>query len=117
MSDQSLGTTKGIVLYFTLFVDTAKVDEFLTRFRKLYEKATAEPECVSFQVSRRTTAEEPEVTVFQLTEVWDATREWITDVQLKREYFKELFPPLEELFVKPRIVAVADHLPLWAHPL
>ncbi|KAL1839911.1 hypothetical protein VTJ49DRAFT_999 [Mycothermus thermophilus] len=96
----------GTTLFLTLHIAPEKLDEFFELFRPLVEKVVAEPECRSFHVYK-----DPENPgTITIVEHWNATVEWLMNVQIKKEYYKENFEKTEPMFVKPREVRILQPL-------
>ncbi|KAF2662622.1 hypothetical protein K491DRAFT_184829 [Lophiostoma macrostomum CBS 122681] len=85
-------------LHVKLYIDPAKVDEFLDALQPAYDAVIAEPECKFFEVY--TLPEEPGV--FKFVEHWQATKQWLMDVQVNKPYYKPYYEKTFPMFVKER---------------
>ncbi|KAL5399866.1 hypothetical protein PMIN03_012601 [Paraphaeosphaeria minitans] len=92
------GPPSRLSLQVTFHIDPSNVEAFLKALKPAYDGVIAEPECVFFQVFQ--SAETPGKIKF--IENWDASLEWLTTVQLKKEYYKEYTEITTPMWVKPR---------------
>ncbi|KAF1954591.1 hypothetical protein CC80DRAFT_493718 [Byssothecium circinans] len=98
MSTPTSTSTSSFSLHVTYYINPAKADDFLAALRPAYEGVIAEPECIFFEVY--TSRNEPGT--FKLVENWNATEEWMMNVQLKKDYYKPYLAAIESMQVKPR---------------
>ena len=94
----------------TLFVDfhiqPHLVREWKSAHRPVWSPFALEPECLLFDVF--SDPEDPGH--FTLVEVWNATKEWFLEVQMKKDYYSELWRETERMYCEPRIVRFAERL-------
>lgn len=68
--------TANLVLFATLYIDPANVDEFLRHLRPAYEAVCVEPELQFFEV----TVSQDEPGKIRFVEGWNATKKWFMEV-------------------------------------
>ena len=94
----------------TLFVDfhiqPHLVPEWKSAHRPVWSACALEPNCLLFDVF--SDPEDPGH--FTLVEVWNATKEWFLEVQMKKDYYSELWRETERMYCEPRIVRFAERL-------
>ncbi|ESK92541.1 hypothetical protein Moror_4417 [Moniliophthora roreri MCA 2997] len=96
----------GYMFHILITVDPSKVDEFLGHLSTLVKQVTAEEKCTFFETTvKRETGE------IRLTEGWAADMEYLTTVQVNKEYYKPYLEAIEPLMTKPRVVEVFERLP------
>ncbi|KAF8637828.1 hypothetical protein AX16_010745 [Volvariella volvacea WC 439] len=109
---------EGTLIFVTLYVHTHLLDEFLSKLRIIVDKATAEPEMISFNISLEPVVEPSVeengtssggVTAVKMVEGWNATRDWIFANQVQKDYIQELYPQLEPYFAKPQTFSRIIH--------
>ena len=97
-SSPTLSPSHGLTLEVTIHLLPSNVETFLTHFRPAFEAVVAEPECTFFELF--TDPENPGT--LHWVESWTKSKEWLFEVQLKKEYYKPYFAATEKMFVKER---------------
>ncbi|KAF2804313.1 uncharacterized protein BDZ99DRAFT_398244 [Mytilinidion resinicola] len=87
----------GLNAQATITIKPEDVPTFLKELQPIYEKVTAEPQCISFEVFQST--DNPGV--IHLVENWTESVQWFMEVQAKKEYYKAYFEAIKPLFVEP----------------
>ncbi|KAF2258431.1 hypothetical protein CC78DRAFT_549151 [Lojkania enalia] len=94
-------------LQVKITIAPSDAERFLEALKPAYDAVVAEPENVYFEVFR-----DPENGgVFKFVEHWNASMEWLVNVQLKKEYYKPYLAVTEPMFLKPREVEVWERMP------
>ncbi|KAK5625829.1 hypothetical protein RRF57_001545 [Xylaria bambusicola] len=88
----------GMSLHVTVYVDPENVDGFFTAFKPVFDKVTAEPECLFFEVYL--TPSTPGK--ISWVENWSKSPDWFLKEQITKDYYKEYFAVTESMFTKPR---------------
>ncbi|KAJ4190500.1 hypothetical protein NW767_011327 [Fusarium falciforme] len=101
-----MASNHGISLHVTVYVDPENVPKFLEHFKPVYDKVVAEPECTFFEVYQ--SSEDPGT--LHWVENWNQTTDWLLNVQIRKDYYKEYFAATEPMFVKPREFKVYNRL-------
>ncbi|OCK95915.1 uncharacterized protein K441DRAFT_554130 [Cenococcum geophilum 1.58] len=93
--------------HIKITVAPENAEKFLAALKPVFEGFAAEPECTYFEVFQ-----DPENPgTFRLVENWNATKEQIFEVQLKKDYYKSYAAETEPLWIKPREVEVWERMP------
>ncbi|KAF2470908.1 uncharacterized protein BDR25DRAFT_303506 [Lindgomyces ingoldianus] len=100
-------TVPTLSLHVTITIAPENVTKFLEALKPAYDAVIAEPECTFFEVYQ--SAEEPGV--FKFVENWKATREWMINVQFKKDYYKPYLTITEPIYIKPREHEIYDCMP------
>ncbi|KAK7963533.1 hypothetical protein PG996_008776 [Apiospora saccharicola] len=96
-----------ISVHITLTVDAAKVEDFLKALAPTFEAVTADPLNTFFEVYR-----DPKTPgVFKLVENWDASVEYMMNVQLKKDFYKTYNAAIEPMVLKPHVVEIYSRMP------
>ncbi|KAF2189254.1 hypothetical protein K469DRAFT_683683 [Zopfia rhizophila CBS 207.26] len=98
------GPSLSLHVKITMAPENAKA--FLEALNPVYDAVVAEPENTFFEVYQ--SAEEPGV--FKFVENWNATREWMVNVQLKKDYYKPYLEATKPMFIKPREIEMWDRM-------
>ena len=104
-------------LQVTVYFKPEDVPKFFEHFKSIFEKVTAEPDCVYFEIFQD--PEDPGK--ISWIENWDKSPAWMMEVytilpttrlqvlilttgkhQISKEYYKPYFEATEPMFVKPR---------------
>ncbi|KAF2736500.1 hypothetical protein EJ04DRAFT_511002 [Polyplosphaeria fusca] len=96
-----------ISLHVKLTVAPESVDKFLEALKPAYDAVIAEPKCTFFEVFQNPNAPGE----FKFIENWDATVDWLQNVQLKKEYYKPYLAATEPLWLKPREMELWERMP------
>ncbi|KAF2224418.1 hypothetical protein BDZ85DRAFT_260930 [Elsinoe ampelina] len=93
---------------FTLFVNVTvkpdQVDEFLKHFYEAFEKVSAEPECLSFEVFRY----QDEPNHFKWVENWGKSKEWFFEHQITKPYMKPYIEATDHLFIGEKKLEILE---------
>jgi len=82
-------------------------EKFLAALKPVFEKFTAEPDCTYFEVFQ-----DPENPgTFRFVENWNATKEHIVEVHLKKDFYKSYIAETEPLWIKPRETEIWERMP------
>ncbi|KAH6668664.1 hypothetical protein F5X68DRAFT_52770 [Plectosphaerella plurivora] len=95
---------KPISLHVTVWIDPANIPAFFEAFKPVFDACVAEPELLFFEVYQ--SPDEPGK--LHWVENWNATREWLMEVQIAKPYYKEYFAITEPMFIKPREFAIYE---------
>lgn len=81
----------------TVHIDPAHLDKFWEAYTPVFEKTSACPECLYFEV-----LEDPNVPG-KITWIvnWDASPRWVFGEHLNKDYYKPYMATVEPLFTKP----------------
>ncbi|KAK4186127.1 hypothetical protein QBC35DRAFT_502123 [Podospora australis] len=88
----------GVSLHATIQIAPQNVTRFIEYAKDIVATVIQEPLCHFFELYL--SAEEPGV--ISWVENWDATLEWLVDVQLPKEYYKEYLEATEPMYIGPR---------------
>ena len=96
--------------HLTLIVDfhlqPHLIPQWKSAHRPVWSACALEPNCLLFDVF--VDPEDPGH--FTLVEIWDATKQWFLEVQMKKEYYAELWRKTEWMYCEPRVVRFAERL-------
>ncbi|KAF5506292.1 hypothetical protein CGCS363_v004279 [Colletotrichum siamense] len=84
--------------YVTIHLDPENVGKWFEIAKPVFEKIKAEPQLVFFELYR--SPNDPGA--ISWLEKWSESREWLFEIQLKKDYYTDYFAATEPLFVKPR---------------
>ncbi|KAI8665327.1 ABM domain-containing protein [Fusarium sp. Ph1] len=87
-----MASNQGISLHVTVYVDPENVSKFLEHFKPVYDKSPEDPGTLHW------------------VENWNQTTDWLLNVQIPKDYYKEYFAATEPMFVKPREFKVYNRL-------
>ncbi|KAI0395425.1 hypothetical protein F5Y17DRAFT_456987 [Xylariaceae sp. FL0594] len=90
--------SSGLSLHVTVYISPKDIDTFLELFKDVFDKVTAEPECLFFEMYQ--SPEEPGK--ISWVENWSVSPEWFLENQVTKDYYKEYFAKTEAMFIKPR---------------
>ncbi|KAH7376576.1 hypothetical protein B0T11DRAFT_324460 [Plectosphaerella cucumerina] len=91
-------------LHVTIYIDPANKTAFFEAFKPVFDLVVAEPELIFFEVYQ--SPDEPGK--LSWVENWNASREWLLETQLSKEYYAPYLAITEPMFIKPREVAIYD---------
>ncbi len=89
--------TPSYMIHVSITVAPASVHAFLHAVGILFQQVTAEPECTFVEILQKP----DETGVFRFVEHWNATREWLHEVQLGKPYYGPYMEATEKLWLKP----------------
>ncbi|KAI3394934.1 hypothetical protein diail_2106, partial [Diaporthe ilicicola] len=98
MSFPQMEKSDGFTLVVTVTVQPDKVDEWQGHFWTAFGRASAEPECLSFEVFRF----KGEPNKFKWVENWSKSTEWFMADQATKDYMKSYFEASDPLLVGER---------------
>lgn len=84
------------------YIAKEDADTFLTALRPCWERVVAEPKCVFFDVFRTTDPTDANIEMFNFIEIWDATEDWLINVQVKKAYYEPYLKIATALWKKDR---------------
>ncbi|KAI1169681.1 hypothetical protein F4777DRAFT_596405 [Nemania sp. FL0916] len=88
----------GMSLHVTVVIAPENVDRFFQAFKPVFDKVTAEPECLFFEVYQ-----DPQSPgIISWVEDWSKSPDWFLKEQITKEYYKEYLAVTEPMFLKPR---------------
>ncbi|KAI1196502.1 hypothetical protein F5X97DRAFT_325333 [Nemania serpens] len=88
----------GMSLHVTVYIDPLNVIAFFDAFKPVFEKVTAEPECLFFEVYQ-----DPEAPgTISWVENWSKSIDWFLKYQITKDYYKEYLATTEAMFTQPR---------------
>ncbi|KAI1824580.1 hypothetical protein F4861DRAFT_505502 [Xylaria intraflava] len=90
--------TSGWSLHVTVYIAPENIDGFLAAFKPVFDRVTAEPECLFFEMYH--SPQEPGK--LSWVENWSKSPEWFFENQVTKDYYKEYFAITEAMFTKPR---------------
>ncbi|KAK3693183.1 hypothetical protein B0T22DRAFT_476023 [Podospora appendiculata] len=109
MSSES---TKGFTIFVTVSIAPENVDKFLDVIKPVFERITSLPECEFFEIY--STPEEPGT--FSWIEDWNATREFLFEEEMSKDYFKDYVEKITPLLIKPREIKFLERVsPRFLH--
>lgn len=88
------------ILTLTITVDPARVEEYLSHLKPVYDAVIKEPDCTSFQVLTNPNVPGEIKTV----QGWAKDREWFRDNQATKPYFEPFSTVTTAMWIKPRVV-------------
>ncbi|KAJ5872611.1 uncharacterized protein N7529_004964 [Penicillium soppii] len=97
----------GFNIQASLFFAPENIHKVFAALKPVYEKTTAENDCLSFQVYQ--SLDDPGQIL--LVEDWKTSLDDYMAERLKTDYMREFFAIIEPLFVKTREVKVFSRLP------
>ncbi|KAI0467010.1 hypothetical protein F4859DRAFT_518628 [Xylaria cf. heliscus] len=86
-SIQNIPYIFGISMHSIVHIEPDKVAEFLAAFRLMFEKAVAEPECLSFEVYQNRDVPGK----LEWVESWAKGPEWFFETHMKKDYYTTYF--------------------------
>ncbi|CAM1501504.1 Fc.00g034880.m01.CDS01 [Cosmosporella sp. VM-42] len=101
-----MASSAGISLHVTIHINPDNVPKFLEYFKPAYDAVVAEPECTFFEVYQ--SPEDPGT--LHWVEDWTQTVDWLLNVQLVKEYYREYLAATEPMFIKPREFKIYNRL-------
>ncbi|KAL1612776.1 hypothetical protein SLS60_001005 [Paraconiothyrium brasiliense] len=107
MTQPYTGPPFRISLHVTFHIDPSKISAFFTALKPAYDAVTAEPECVFFEVYQ--SPDTPGKIKF--VENWNASVEWLMNVQIPKEYYKEYQETTKPMWVKPIEWEIFERMP------
>ncbi|OAL54225.1 hypothetical protein IQ07DRAFT_584802 [Pyrenochaeta sp. DS3sAY3a] len=100
-------TGPSVSLHVSITVAPENAQKLLELFQPCYEAVTAIPECVFFEVFQ-----DPDTPgKFRFVENWNASRDWIFDVLLKKDLYKPYEAATKPLWIEPRKIEIWERLP------
>lgn len=102
-----------LLLQISIYIAKEDVDTYLAALRPCWELVTAEPECFYFDLFQTTDPTDAGVVIFNLVEVWNATLEWMTDIQAKKTYYEPYLKITTPLWKKDREAKVSQQSDGW----
>ncbi|KAK1752301.1 hypothetical protein QBC47DRAFT_390218 [Echria macrotheca] len=96
----------GISILGNIWIAPEKVDEFFRHFKPIYDLVVAEPECRFFEIYKD--LEDPGH--ISWVEDFDATEEWLREVQLKKKYYDSYLTATKDMQLRPRDIRIVKPL-------
>ncbi|KAH8897470.1 hypothetical protein GQ53DRAFT_818738 [Thozetella sp. PMI_491] len=100
-----MASPDGVSLQITLYLGP-NVQQYLDILKPTWEKLTAEPELLFFEIYE--SLEEPGT--LYIVEDWAGSKEWLTEVQLKKDYYADYFERTPSLHVKQADVRIVKRI-------
>ncbi|KAI0452918.1 hypothetical protein F5B21DRAFT_505826 [Xylaria acuta] len=98
--------TYGMSLHVTVYIAPENIGRFFDAFKPVFDKVTAEPECLFFEVYQ----DPQEPSKLSWVEDWSKSPEWLLQHQITKDYYKEYLAITEPMFLKPREAQVLEQL-------
>ena len=95
----SKSLTSGFILTVKVWIPVEKHAEFWKLWKPAYDAVVAEPELRFFVVSKN--PQDPELITW--VEGWNATTDWLLNVQLQKAYYEPYKSTTESWFTKERV--------------
>ncbi|KAI0400636.1 hypothetical protein F4802DRAFT_601793 [Xylaria palmicola] len=92
----------GLSLHVTVYIAPENIDRFFAAFKPVYDKVTAEPECIFFEVYTSPSG------AITWVEDWSKSSKWFLENQMNKDYYKEYLAITEPMFTKPREVKIFE---------
>ncbi|KAL4755857.1 putative quinol monooxygenase [Aspergillus foveolatus] len=96
----------GVSLQVTVYLNEEDVPTFLDALGSVYDEILSEENCTLFEVYQSI---EDKGKNFMFKN-WSASREWVTEVAMRRPYLDEYHAKTEPLFLRPKKVVIQDRL-------
>ncbi|KAI9710986.1 MAG: hypothetical protein M1820_002424 [Bogoriella megaspora] len=87
----------GVSVHATITIDPRNEQQFLAALRPAFDAVVAEPECTFCEIYKNT--DKPGQ--FRFVENWRASKEWVIEVQLQKQYYKPYAEATKPLWVEP----------------
>ncbi|KAL9062525.1 MAG: hypothetical protein Q9157_008844 [Trypethelium eluteriae] len=97
----------GTSLHITITIDPRNEEAFLQALKPAFDAASAEPENTFSQVYRN--SDKPGQ--FKFVENWNASKEWLIEVQLQKGYYKPYADATRPMWIEPLKLEFYDQLP------
>ncbi|KAL3476591.1 hypothetical protein BJX99DRAFT_258342 [Aspergillus californicus] len=96
----------GVSLQVTVYLNEKDVPTFLDALENVWDQILDEDKCTLFEVYQSI---EDKGQILMLKN-WDASRDWVTEVAMRRPYLDEYHDITEPLFIRPKQVVIQDRL-------
>ncbi|OIW25634.1 hypothetical protein CONLIGDRAFT_684181 [Coniochaeta ligniaria NRRL 30616] len=100
------GPSSSVSVNVKITINPSYTEAFLAALKTTMDAIVAEPLNTFFEVYQHPT----EPGVFKLAENWDATAEYLNDVQLKKEYYKPYYATITPMLIKAPEVELFDRM-------
>ncbi|KAL5342044.1 hypothetical protein BJX70DRAFT_386457 [Aspergillus crustosus] len=94
----------GISLQVTVYLREDDLDTFFDALDSVFNRIASEPDCTLFQVYQ---SQEDKGQILMLKN-WSSTREWLTEVGMRKPYLDEYHAIVEPLFIRPKEIKILD---------
>ncbi|KAI5361661.1 Putative antibiotic biosynthesis monooxygenase domain-containing protein [Septoria linicola] len=93
-------------LHVTVHVAEDNLPAFFEAMKPVFDRVAAEPECLYFEIFQ----DPAEPGKISWVENWNASPQWLFDVQLQKEYYKPYFAATLPMYVKEREFRILKRL-------